>query len=59
MMLPGNGCPVNGFLIGVVISEKLPCRISAVGHRGERARQRVRARRLRRRAMKNVLLWPS
>ena len=31
MMLPGNGCPVNGFLIGVVISEKFPCRISAVG----------------------------
>ena len=31
MMLPGNGWPVNGFRIAVLTSEKLPCRISAVG----------------------------
>ena len=31
MMLPGNGSPVNGSLMAVLISEKFPCRISAVG----------------------------
>ena len=31
MMLPGNGCPVAGLRIGVLISEKLPCRMRAVG----------------------------
>ena len=31
MMLPGNGCLVNGSRIGVLISEKFPCRMSAVG----------------------------
>src|SRR2546427_353521 len=58
MMLPGYGCCVNGFLMAVLTSEKLPCRISAVGTetnaldsdsartpagRGEQVRRRVDA----------------
>ena len=31
MMLPGNGSPVAGFLIGVLTSEKFPWRIRSVG----------------------------
>ena len=31
MMLPGNGCPVSGSRIGVLISLKSPARILVVG----------------------------
>ena len=56
-MLPGNVTPVNGFLIAVVISEKFPWRISAVGtvlNGLEKASERTASYV----PMKNVLLWP-
>ena len=31
MMLPGKGCPVRGSRMGVLTSEKFPCRMSALG----------------------------
>ncbi len=57
-MLPGNGWPVRGFLTAALISEKFPCRISAVGTDAngldsDSARTPSYA------AMKKVLLWPS
>jgi hypothetical protein len=57
MMLPGNGCPVSGFLMAVLISEKFPCRISAVGTVANTAVS-ASARTPSYAPMKNVLFWP-
>jgi hypothetical protein len=58
MMFPVNGNPVTGFLIGVVTSEKFPCRINAVGTDPNVALS-ASARTPSYAPMKNVRLWPS
>ena len=58
MMLPGNGWPVTGFLMAVLISEKFPWRISVVGTEMKPAVSPF-ARIPSYAPMKKVLLWPS
>ena len=49
---------MNGFLIGVVISEKIPCRMSAVGTTAN-GLETASALTPSYAPMKKVLLWPS